>query len=104
MYPGKGRQSKYDHPPATFDLFDKVDVQGPKAHPVFIFLHQAMREVHSERAPRFHEVASEARIKGNFNKWIIDKHGRPRAHFGKRASLADMEPTIRALLDEDLSP
>jgi len=69
---------------------------------VFTFLHQAMQGMHPEQPAHPHEVASELRIKGNFNKWIIDKHGRPRAHFGKRATLADMEPTIRSLLDEVL--
>eukprot|EP00038_Savillea_parva_P026113 m.51489 g.51489 ORF g.51489 m.51489 type:complete len:64 (-) comp7312_c0_seq1:37-228(-) len=59
-----------------------------------------MQGLQAGQPSRPHEVTSEARIKGNFNKWIIDKHGRPRAHFGKRATLADMEPTIRDLLDE----
>eukprot|EP00037_Helgoeca_nana_P012415 m.112667 g.112667 ORF g.112667 m.112667 type:complete len:125 (-) comp21437_c0_seq1:274-648(-) len=100
-YPGKGPNRKYDHPPATFDLFAKVEINGANADPVFKFLHDSLL-VQPEHPLNRNEVVSGPRIKGNFNKWLIDKHGRPRFHFGKRATLNDMEPSILSLLDEDL--
>lgn len=103
MYTGHRRASKYEHPPVTFDLFSKVDVNGPNADPVFKYLRQSL-DGRLEHDPRPHEVTSEGLVKGNFNKWLVDKHGRVRFHFGKRATLKDFEPSVQALLEEELLP
>ena len=71
-----------------FDLFAKVDVNGPRASPVYRALAAAMPGalVHGN-------------IKGNFNKFLLDGRGVPVKHYPKRVAPADAEPDILALLD-----
>ena len=49
----------------TFDLFTKVDVNGPKTHPVFQFVKNASKGL----------LGSES-IKWNFTKFLVDRRGR----------------------------
>jgi len=87
-YPGKenwSKKSKYEHPGATFDLFDKVRVNGPQAHPIFRLIKEQTRV---------------SAVKGNFNKWLVDKHGIARYYYGKKASPMSMEDQIKQLLAE----
>lgn len=70
----------------TFDLFSKVEVNGPSASPIFSFLKSE---------------AGLAAVKGNFNKWIIDQHGNYRAHYGKKEGPSTMEPIIKELLHSE---
>lgn len=79
-------KSKYDHVPVTFDLFSKVDVNGPSASPIFTFLKSE---------------SSLADVKGNFEKWIIDQHGNVRAHYAKREGPSTMEPILNELLHSE---
>lgn len=81
-----GRKAKkYEHPGATFDLFEKVEVNGPGTHPVFKFLK---------------EQTGVAKVRGNFNKWLVDRHGNVRYHFEKKVAPADMNEAITELLNE----
>lgn len=48
----------------TFDLFAKVEVNGPKTHPVFQFLKNASKGL----------LGSES-IKWNFTKFLVDRRG-----------------------------
>jgi glutathione peroxidase len=48
----------------TFPMFEKIDVNGPKAHPLYSFL--------KEEKPGL--LGSEA-IKWNFTKFLVDKNG-----------------------------
>jgi len=87
-YPGKEhskKKAKYEHPGATFDLFDKVEVNGANTHPIFEMVKK------QTRVPT---------VKGNFNKWLIDKHGVARYYYGKKVSPLSMEDTIKELLAE----
>ena len=87
-YPGKEhskRRAKYEHPGASFDLFDKVDVNGGNAHEVFAMIKKQ---------------TTVSAVKGNFNKWLVDKHGVARYYYGKKSSPLSMEPQIQELLAE----
>lgn len=54
----------------TFPLFAKVDVKGPRAHPLFRWLAQAAPGLLGSRM-----------IKWNFTKFLLDRDGRPVARF-----------------------
>ena len=58
--------SKYN---VEFDMFEKIDVNGSNSHPLFNFL----KEKQSGTFFNF--------IKWNFNKFVIDKEGKPVARF-----------------------
>ena len=47
----------------TFSLFEKVDVNGEKAHPLYKFLRREAKGLFSDK------------IKWNFTKFLIDKQG-----------------------------
>lgn len=49
----------------TFDLFSKVDVNGPKAHPVYQLLKNASKGLFGSES-----------IKWNFTKFLVDRSGR----------------------------
>lgn len=64
----------------TFPLFEKIEVNGDKAHPLFQFLkHQAPGVLHSEA------------IKWNFTKFLIKKDG---TVFSRYASITEPEELI----------
>ncbi|HVM32913.1 MAG TPA: glutathione peroxidase [bacterium] len=71
----------------TFPLFAKVDVNGEKAHPVFVYLKGQLPGV----------LGSEA-IKWNFTKFLVDRQGTP----VKRYSSADSPESIEADLEKIL--
>ena len=53
-----------------FDMFEKIDVNGTKAHPLWEFLKEKQGGLLG------------AGIKWNFTKFIIDKNGNPVARLG----------------------
>lgn len=59
-------QLNYD---VTFPMFSKIEVNGPKAHPLFVYLKKELPEILGER------------IKWNFTKFLIDRTGRPVKRF-----------------------
>ncbi len=71
----------------TFPIFSKVDVNGPHAHPLFVWLkaHKA-------------GVFGSAAIKWNFTKFLVDRSGHVVSRFGSRTTPAAIEPHVAALL------
>ena len=63
-----------------FPQFDKIDVNGEHAHPLYTFL------------------KSKKDIKWNFTKFLISKDGCVLKRFEPTATAADMEPDIQAAL------
>ena len=53
-----------------FDMFEKIDVNGSKAHPLWVFLKEKQGGLFG------------AGIKWNFTKFVIDKNGNPVARLG----------------------
>ncbi len=49
----------------TFDMFEKIDVNGENAHPIFKFLKKSLKGL----------LSSE--IKWNFTKFLLDRNGIP---------------------------
>lgn len=77
--------SKYD---VTFRLFDKIDVNGDKAHPLYIYL--------KDKKPG---IMGTKDIKWNFTKFLIDKNGNVVDRFGSNKTPEDIAPEIEKLLN-----
>ena len=71
----------------SFPMFDKIDVNGDGAHPLYRWLKSSAKGV----------LGSEA-IKWNFTKFLIDKHGNVVERFAPTTKPEDMKSDIEALL------
>jgi glutathione peroxidase len=71
----------------TFPMFAKVDVNGPKTHPLFAFLKGEEPGV----------LGTEA-IKWNFTKFLVDRNGAVVARFAPTTSPKELEADIEKLL------
>jgi Glutathione peroxidase len=74
----------------SFPMFEKVDVNGPDAHPLFRALKKAKPGL----------LGTEA-VKWNFTKFLIGRDGSVRARFAPKDTPAYMERAVRAALAED---
>ena len=71
---------------ASFPIFEKINVKGPKAHPLFLYLASTPANF---GPPRW-----------NFCKYVCDKKGIPRAKFDHSMPESLMEAKIEELLRE----
>ena len=71
----------------TFPLFSKIDVNGPKADPVFEFLKRSK--------PGF---LGTRRIKWNFTKFLIDRAGNPIKRYSPNTAPSAIEKDIQTTL------
>jgi glutathione peroxidase len=71
----------------SFPMFEKIDVNGDAAHPLYRWLKKSARGI----------LGSE-RIKWNFTKFLLDRQGRVVDRFGSIRKPADLERQIEALL------
>ncbi|MCG3083256.1 glutathione peroxidase [Anoxybacillus sp. LAT_35] len=76
----------------TFPMFAKVDVNGPNAHPLFVYL--------TEQAPGM--LGTKA-VKWNFTKFLVDRNGQVVARFAPTTKPFELEQHIEALLRETVS-
>ncbi len=67
----------------TFQLMEKIDVNGSKAHPIYKFL-----------KARIKSGLFSSRIKWNFEKFLIDGNGKPIKRFSPKAKPASFEGEI----------
>jgi glutathione peroxidase len=94
----------------TFPLFEKMEVRGPSAHPLFQHLTQQapyqgfdtrtsdgqwMQDFLHEKHP---EIYADDGIKWNFSKFLIDRDGHVKARFETTTEPLDIEPAIESLL------
>ncbi|MDK2635248.1 glutathione peroxidase [Pantoea stewartii subsp. indologenes] len=75
----------------SFPMFEKVEVNGAAAHPVFRFLKQALPGVLG------------GRIKWNFTKFLIARDGKPLRRFAPITSPEKMEAAIVAALESTVA-
>ena len=71
----------------SFPMFEKVEVNGAAAHPVFRYLKEALPGVLG------------GRIKWNFTKFLIGRDGKPLKRFAPLTTPEKMEAAIKAALD-----
>jgi len=72
----------------SFPLFEKIEVNGPNAHPLYQFLKKAK--------PGF--LGSE-RIKWNFTKFLIDRQGRVVRRYAPATKPKALSAAVERLLD-----
>lgn len=71
----------------TFPMFDKIDVNGTGAHPLYQFL----------KAEQTGVLGTEP-IKWNFTKFLVDRQGRVTGRFAPTIKPSEMELAIERLL------
>ena len=71
----------------TFPMFEKIEVNGPDAHPLFAWLK-------SEKSG----ILGTESIKWNFTKFLVDRDGTVVARFAPNAKPEDLAEPIRKLL------
>ncbi|KAF8565701.1 hypothetical protein P879_03271 [Paragonimus westermani] len=72
----------------SFDLFEKINVNGEDAHPLYKFLQNAVPGTLVNA------------IKWNYTKFLTDRNGVPVKRYAPTTAPMDMEPEIRALLEK----
>lgn len=70
----------------TFDLFEKIEVNGENANPLWKFLKNKVSGTLGDF------------IKWNFSKFIVDKNGIPVERFGPTVNPLDLEPYLQKYL------
>jgi glutathione peroxidase len=71
----------------TFPLFEKIEVNGTNAAPLYKFLKREARGIFGTE-----------RIKWNFTKFLVDSQGKVRKRYGPTVKPASIENAISALL------
>ncbi|MEK4343959.1 glutathione peroxidase [Paenibacillus sp. FSL P4-0184] len=71
----------------TFPMFEKIDVKGDDAHPLFKYL--------SKEAPG---VLGSKSVKWNFTKFLVDQEGRVLKRFAPKTTPQQIESYISKLL------
>ncbi|MFC5699799.1 glutathione peroxidase [Cohnella faecalis] len=94
----------------SFPLFDKTDVRGEQAHPLFRFLTEqapfqgfdqadpaakGMGDYLKEKLPDYYEGDG---IKWNFTKFLVDRNGNVVERFESPVTPAALEPKVKELL------
>lgn len=94
----------------TFSLFEKVEVRGPRAHPLFSYLTdrapfvgietqtpngQWMKNFLLDKHP---DIYAGDGIKWNFTKFLIDRNGNVAGRYETVAEPPEIEPAIVSLL------
>jgi glutathione peroxidase len=76
----------------TFPLFAKIDVNGPRAHPLFRFL--------KREKPGAFGILAGGRIAWNFTKFLVRRSGQVAARFAPSTTPDRLEGAIAELLRE----
>jgi glutathione peroxidase len=71
-----------------FDLFEKIDVNGGDAHPLYVYLKKKQGGTLIDA------------VKWNFTKFIVDKNGQPVGRYGPTDSPLQIKPKIEKYLDQ----
>lgn len=70
----------------SFPMFDKINVNGPQAHPIFTYLKEELPGNFGNN------------VKWNFTKFVIDKTGKPVRRFSPTTKPEKMEEFIKKIL------
>ena len=94
----------------TFDLFEKIDVRGASAHPIFKYLCSEKpfegfdltkangKLLNSILSEKFPEYLIDDSIKWNFTKFLIDRNGNVIKRYEPTVDPLDMVEDIKKLL------
>lgn len=89
-----------------FPIFDKIDVNGANAHPLYVYLKQQQPEDHSDhqfkdlllKLASLGESRGANDIKWNFTKFLVNRQGEVVARFAPSTAPLEMENDIVKLL------
>lgn len=70
----------------TFDMLDKIDVNGKTAHPLFVFLRKATGGIFGDA------------VKWNFTKFLVDRNGKVIARYAPTTPPSKLAGKIETLL------
>lgn len=70
----------------SFPMFEKIEVNGKNAHPIYKYLKSELSGVLGSR------------IKWNFTKFVIDKNGNPVKRFGPTTTPQNMESYLKKIM------
>lgn len=73
--------------PVSFPMFEKVDVNGDKAHPLYKFLKKEQAGL----------LGTEG-VKWNFTKFLVDKHGKVVDRFAPQKKPEELKADVERLL------
>ena len=72
----------------TFPIFSKIDVNGAKAEPLFVYLKSQIKGFMNTES-----------IKWNFSKFLVNKNGQVEKRYGSLDYPEAIEADVKALLD-----
>ncbi len=84
------------HYGVTFPLFAKIDVNGPKAHPLYQFLKKEKTGALG--------ILTRGRVTWNFTKFLIRRSGAAAGRYAPSMRPEKLAPTIERLLAEGSGP
>ncbi|XP_025772394.1 glutathione peroxidase 1 isoform X2 [Puma concolor] len=91
----------------NFTLFEKCEVNGAQAHPLFAFLRQVLPAPSDDATalmtdPKFITWSPVCRndVAWNFEKFLVGPDGVPVRRYSRRFPTIDIEPDIEALLSQ----
>jgi glutathione peroxidase len=94
----------------TFPLFEKTEVRGQNAHPLFQYLTKQSPfqgfDIQTSNGQRilnflqdkYPDIYTGDGVKWNFSKFLIDRQGQVQARFETNTELIDIEPVIKTLI------
>jgi len=94
----------------SFPMFEKTEVRGPNAHPLFVYLteqapfrgfdsgHPIAGKLEEILEERFPELLEGDGIKWNFTKFLVNREGKIVGRYEPTSSPLTMKPAIEKLL------
>lgn len=76
-----------------FDVFDKIDVNGPKAHPLYQFLRSRQPASAPSDRPR-----PNGELEWNYVKFLVDRNGQPLRRYQPAFDPMNFENDVRLAL------
>ena len=73
----------------TFDMFEKIHVNGDNAHPIYKYLRKESKGIAGNK------------IKWNFTKFLIDPKGKVLKRYSPRVAPLDLKEDIESLINEN---
>lgn len=88
----------------AFDLFEKIDVNGHEEHPLYTYLKSycpPVQEIFNTAGPGiYYSPMKNSDVRWNFEKFLINKKGKPVLRYHTRFMPADIRKDIEDLLSE----
>lgn len=90
----------------TFENFDKIDVNGPNADPLYVYLKDVKPEDKTnegsaglmEKLASLGQVFPGSEINWNFTKFLVDREGNVVERFSPTFSAEELDSEVKALL------